>query len=204
MSVIEEFRDKYKGQRCAIIGKGPSLIRLSSDMLVDVDFVIAVNQSILKLRELGITSEKPVFYVKKDACAYGRNPEQPVVEANCSARREFGRCWAPEPIEPEMLLVHTYESPHCFKNYTNRIEFTNTRFGLLWRHPTVTSSIHIAKLLGAVYLKMISFDAYTFGDCQYTLDGKTIAGTDQYILQKTDIDNAIRNCRFQKVEFLTP
>lgn len=69
---IERFYNLYKGQRCFIIGNGPSLNRHDLSLL-EGEKVFAVNSFYYKTRETGF---KPTFFVVEDEMVMKENCEQ--------------------------------------------------------------------------------------------------------------------------------
>lgn len=59
---IRELKDKFKGERCFILGNGPSLNKIDLSLLKD-EYSFAVNGIFYKTREMGY---RPTFFVVED------------------------------------------------------------------------------------------------------------------------------------------
>lgn len=169
----------------AIVGKGPSLLALRSEHLEDLSAVITLNHAILKVR---VTEHRATTLMMwKDAPAYLK--DMPVM---CPPNSLGCLHQIIEPVEPEILLLHEYESGNCLPAYSQRYIFNNPRFGLNWYQESVFSAICIARMLGASRLRLISFDAATNGDCRNTMDGVSISGKENYLHQRDGINRVLR------------
>ena len=62
VKALKQFKDKYKGKRCFIIGNGPSLNKCDLSLLKD-EYTFAVNGIFYKTEEMGF---KPTFYMVED------------------------------------------------------------------------------------------------------------------------------------------
>jgi hypothetical protein len=60
--LLKQFKDKYKGKRCFIVGNGPSLNKCDLSLLKD-EYTFAVNGIFYKTEEMGF---KPTFYMVED------------------------------------------------------------------------------------------------------------------------------------------
>jgi len=59
---LQKLKDKFKGERCFIIGNGPSLNKIDLDLLKD-EYTFGVNSIFLKSKNGGF---KPTFYIVED------------------------------------------------------------------------------------------------------------------------------------------
>jgi len=59
---LKQFKDKFKGKRCFIVGNGPSLNKCDLSLLKD-EYTFAVNGIFYKTEEMGF---KPTFYMVED------------------------------------------------------------------------------------------------------------------------------------------
>ena len=69
---MEEFRDRYSGERCFIIGNGPSINQQDLSLMKD-DFAIGVNGIFLAADVMGFA---PSFYVVEDTMVVKDNLEE--------------------------------------------------------------------------------------------------------------------------------
>lgn len=72
MKNILEFKDKFKGQRCFIIGNGPSLNRIDILMLKN-EISFGVNSMFLMTKTNGF---RPTFFVVEDNMVFKENQEE--------------------------------------------------------------------------------------------------------------------------------
>lgn len=201
---VDDLSERYPDGRCAIIGKGPSLIRLTRDMLDSVDFVITINHAIVKIREIDPGID--VFTQQKD-----RFDEQKTVDGESCPGYPGCECCSASgalkvmPIKKEILLIHRHESMQCFGGHHLRVMFDNEKMGMSWRQPSVFSAIKIASILGASSLKMVSHDSVTHGTNEYVVDGKTVcSGQDNYTQWAGEVPGWISKCGIKNVEWITP
>jgi len=149
------FENIHKNQIANIIGKGTSIKRLK---LCDINegFIIAINQAILKVEEIGVMLR--TYSLQKD----GSSPE---LRDDCYCRLNGLSVCPYEMVRPKkaILLNHKEESPRCMEDYHSRIIFNNEDFGLEWMMPSALSAIKIAKYFGANKIKMFGFDSITEG-----------------------------------------
>ena len=68
---LQKLKDKFKGERCFIIGNGPSLNKIDLDLLKN-EYTFGVNSIFLKTRQSGF---KPTFYVVEDSHVMADNVE---------------------------------------------------------------------------------------------------------------------------------
>ena len=69
---LSKLKDKFKGERCFILGNGPSLNKLDLNLLKD-EYSFAVNGIFYKTEEMGY---KPTFYVVEDTAVMKENIER--------------------------------------------------------------------------------------------------------------------------------
>lgn len=118
MSIINDFKNKYKGQTAYIIGSGNSIKHLKKEHFNN-GIIIALNKTIEIIRE--IAPDIPVFSQQKDGNLNGKR-ECPYPDCyNCPFMRN---------PSPYTLLVHEHESKMCFEDYKDRIVFDNIELGL--------------------------------------------------------------------------
>ncbi len=69
---VSEFKNKYKGERCFIIGNGPSLNKVDLRLLED-EYTFGVNAIFYKYDEMGF---KPTFYMVEDGHVINDNHDR--------------------------------------------------------------------------------------------------------------------------------
>jgi hypothetical protein len=151
----------HNGETAYIIGKGPSLLRLTEDMLGPGP-IIALNHAIAHVRGY----REPLYASKKDGCVFGgqRHPGQPCLNG--------GRGMIP-PEPPEILIVSKQESPDCFADYEPRyIVDVERDFGVPWYTPSAPIAAGIAILMGCSRIVFVSHDAFAIGDSRTVMNGR--------------------------------
>jgi SAM-dependent methyltransferase len=127
---IKQLKDLYKGKKCYIIGKGPSLDKLGT---VDIEKgcpVIALNEAVHKAEECDV---KDLYVMQQDT------------GINCR----------PKYATP---LLHFYLR-HLYPEIRERYIFNDTDFGLKKHGLTVIAAIAAAQYMGCTELSLIAFDA---------------------------------------------
>ena len=162
---IEALRDAHKGETCYIVGKGPSVARLTADML-GPGIIIAINHAILRVRGW----DRVIYSSQKDGCVlYGQpHPGKPCLSSDRLT----------EPVAPERLLVSSKESPDCFGDYEPRYIYTpETDLGCAWNTPSAGALVNVAMLMGCTRIVMVCHDAKTLNDKRTWLpDGRLVDG----------------------------
>jgi hypothetical protein len=163
-----------------IVGRGPSLLRLTSD-----DFprgpVITINLAILEVRKLGLTN--PVYTMQKDGCI--KHSAQYVPAKRC-------RCPNPArmvpPIMPETVVLSVAESSRCFRKYPNRIVVdVQKEYGIPWWSMSALLAVRMAKRIGATEIRMLAFDAAR-GDSRRVEGDKLVPGDRGYAIAVDQIN----------------
>lgn len=163
-STIAGLAGRHAGETCHIVGRGPSLLRLTPDAFGPGP-VIAINLAILAIRELCLPN--PVYAMQKDSCV----TNDIIGHWAGDTRACPGPCGAAGPlalpVAPETLLASVAESPFCFRDYPRRYLFDVERdFGLTWWTMSAPIAVLIASLMGCTSLVMLGHDAYTVGDAR--------------------------------------
>jgi len=159
---IALLRDRHVGQTGTIVGKGPSVLRLTRD-LIPAGPVIVLNDALINVLSLNLPN--PLYSMQKDG------GDKSLCCAPCGDRCQDMRR-VPAHVT---LLVHTRESPHCYAGHTPRYLFDNPRdFGLAVHAASLPTAIKVAELLGCARLVLISMDAATTGNLHTTEDGLTV------------------------------
>ena len=122
---IEVCKDKYKGKTGAIIGGGPSILKLTKESFSGVDVVIAIGHTILKIRMLNL--EIPIYFMEKDHGSIKGTPD--MVCNPCPGNPPCRNiCIKAVPQMPEYYMVHEHESKFCCDWYPQRYIFDNNKF----------------------------------------------------------------------------
>ena len=177
--MLSELEQKYKGETCYIIGKGPSVQYLDESYFPTNGPVIPINETYEKVESLNIPN--PVYSLQKDI--------------------GFG---VPKKAT---LLVHCWEDSSQFaKDYTPRIEFNCNDFGLNRNTFSAIVALKFSQLFGCKEVKLISFDSCTIKDYRTQNFDKVIfipycnkSYHHQYIAQEAFIFTHNLN-----VEYITP
>lgn len=146
----------HAGQTAWIIGKGPSLLRLTPEMIGDGP-VITLNEAIRWVRPLKLPN--PVYVFQKDGCV-SHGPTTYVPEPPGHVCQAF--IIRPEP--PEVALFSLHESPNCLADYRPRIVVDVESFGLPWYTPSAPTAVKIAQSWGCSGVVLVANDAYAVGD----------------------------------------
>ena len=136
-----DMKDMYKGKKCYIVGKGPSLDTLkiyNSD-----NPVICMNESIHKVEELGLTN--PIYCIQQDA---GLKDS----------------CWCNTGTMLVSYLTQSWYAKHPNCIAYNPKDFPDTRNG----HPlSIEMAIHFAKHWGCDSIIFKACDALKTGNTSY-------------------------------------
>jgi hypothetical protein len=182
----------HQGETAYIIGKGPSLARLTEDMLGPGP-IIALNHAILHVRGY----RAPIYSSQKDGCvAYGaRHPGKPCLDGG-------ERITA--PVAPEILLVSARESPDCYADYEPRYVVDVERdFGVPFYTPSAPITAGLAILMGCAKIVFVSHDAYALGDTRTLVGGRLEQLPQEYEVNGRLADDLCRAAGIP-VEWFTP
>jgi len=131
---LDSLKPLFNGKKCYIIGKGPSLDRLTRNAFAEEDApVIALNEAIHKVETLGL--KNPLFALQQDAGLH----------ATCRPKTAS-------------ILVST-NAQHWYADARNKYIFDSRKMGLSGSQLAVICAIEIAKSLGAKSFDLICFDA---------------------------------------------
>ena len=140
LTTLEEANLNFKGQTGYIIGKGPSLDKLSPNDFDDTGPIIAVNEAIFKLEQLDL--ENQTFLVQDPAL------------------REFAK-----PTKITVIL----EERICgfYRIYPNKLQYSRINMGLPHKVLSAIVAIRILKQWGVTRIVMLAFDACINEDTRY-------------------------------------
>lgn len=141
---LEDFRDKYQGQTCYIIGKGPSLDALRASDFKTNGPILCVNDSVKKINKLNHWAQ-PTFVLQQDA----------------TLREEC------RPNHEDCVIIVAPQSRAWYTDHKKRVIMVPEALGAQHAGPSVIVAICIAELLGCSKLVLISFDAATHKECDY-------------------------------------
>ncbi|MFH2075419.1 MAG: hypothetical protein ABIJ57_08750, partial [Pseudomonadota bacterium] len=180
---MERLKNKYSGQICTLVGKGPSLEFLTKEHFVDGP-VIAINHAGISVEALELPND--IYIMQKDG---GHKRRQFGNWANlipdCDVSSECNDCEGIHKPKKAALLVHNRESLYCLLDYSPRHVMSWEVLGLSGNECSFIFAIQLAKLMGCVGFRFISFDAHTTGDTRTFLPGK---GVDN---QKTSYESTV-------------
>ena len=138
---IEELIDKFNGKPCYIIGKGPSLDKISEK---DFNFdypIICINESIHKIETLKLDN----FIIGHQQDAYLKNTCKP----------EYSAILLPEALE------------YWYADYLNKYLYRKADYKFNRSNLTVLMSMAIAKRLGTIKFILLAFDSCIDGNIEY-------------------------------------
>lgn len=158
---IEGLRGKFAGHTGYIVGKGPSLARVRASDFETPGFVVAINESILTMQNLGLPMQ--IFAMQKEGCeARDENGARP-----CGSCAPFGWKRAPlvDPYPGIATLFNRHLASWCLHGRPNRYVYDQADLGLPdYPHiMSVLDAIPFARFLGAERLVMVAFDSITMG-----------------------------------------
>jgi len=174
-SEILKLKNKYQGERCFIIGNGPSLNKIDLSLL-DNEFTFGVNGIFYKTKEMGFT---PTFFVVEDKHVMMDNVD------------EINKFDVPFKFFPSVYKKHITKTPDTFffnmnTGYYNETSdfFCLPRFSLdaskrLYCGQSVTMiNLQLAHFLGFSEVYLVGMDhSYVIPESAL-IDGETIESTD--------------------------
>ena len=191
---ISQLTGAYNDKTGAIIGTGPSLHQIKREDFNGVDVIITINGAVKLIRNA--RGNIPIYTMQKDACSYNKNLSEVVWCEKCD-----GACWKPEPIQPEILLIHFPESIGCWPEYPLRYAWNNADYGLPWHNPSFMACLKIMEIFGVAKIKIVSFDSCTTGSIKHINSDKEDRG---YIADVELIKDSVKNCTVKNIEWITP
>lgn len=186
-----------EGQTVYIIGKGPSLLNLTAEMIGSGP-VVTLNHAILYVRKLALPN--PIYAMQKDGCvSHGGHDFTPAGPGHV-CDREIVR---PEP--PETAVFSLRESPHCMGWYSPRIVLDVEAFALPWFTPSAPTATKVVIEGGCSEIVYIAHDAYTTGDLRRVDDGQVVGHeTDLGYTQAGRLSASIAAAAGVPVRWVTP
>lgn len=166
---LDDLRGIHLGERIFITGSGPSLARITLEMVPGP--IIAINRSLLSVRGFPV----PIYSLQKDGCVPhdigGWYPDQRVCYGSpCVAGPLFI-----EPRSPEVLVCSAAESWDCFTDYPARVVVdVEDEFKVPWFTMSAAVAVHLARLMGAASVTMVAHDAHTTGSTDHYMGDGTI------------------------------
>lgn len=145
----------HPGETAWIVGKGPSLLRLTADM-IGPGPVITINEAIVHVRTLHLPNTIYVF--QKDGCvAHGPGAYVPPGPGHACER------FVVDLLPPEIALFSKAESPYCKDDYSPRIVVDVELLGIPWYTPSSPTATALFAKAGVTEIVYVSHDA-RFGD----------------------------------------
>jgi len=198
---IKTLSEKYNGQTCWIVGKGPSLEFLTTEH-VGLGPVITINQAVLKIEELGI--KNPVYSMQKDGGEYrdGKATHELIPDCAFSGIKCNNSCEGMVRPQKAVLLIHEHESKFCFPDYPRRIIFDC--MDLLGRNEfSLIMAIQISRIMGCDKIVFVSCDLHDNGDSRTFVHGQGTKFISEYINQARKFKKHLMGIG-AKYEFVTP
>ena len=141
---IDDLKRYFQGKPCYIVGKGPSLDRLTpTDFPLKDSPIICINESIHKVESLPI--ENKLFILQQDTW----------LKSTC------------KPAKDTTIMVLNYSCQHWYADIRDKVCFHFAELGLRKRHLSCIYAIALAKLCGATAFKLLAFDASLNKDTGY-------------------------------------
>ncbi len=160
---MEALKNKYHGQTCQIIGKGPSIHHLTAQWIAPHGPVITLNEAIERVEALNIRND--TYSMQKDGGARRHGKAQLVLTPDCEHRGECGsRCGGMVRPKKAAMLLHEHESKYCFEDYPERYIFSWKALGLPGNEFSLLCAVQIAGQMGCSALRFICCDAHANGD----------------------------------------
>lgn len=151
-----------------VVGRGPSLLRVTRDDLGSAGPVIVLNRALDHIRTLydGPFAHR-VYSQQKDGCV-AHDWQTPRDEIIAPPGHVCATPWMVQPRWPEALIVSSAESRYCFENYRHlgrrAIVDVEHDLALPWHTMSATVAVRIAILWGAARIVMLGFDSWTHDD----------------------------------------
>jgi hypothetical protein len=168
-------RGVHAGQSCTVIGRGPSLLRLTAKD-IGPGPVIALNHSILEVRKLRLRN--PTYSMQKDGCLV-------------------------PPMPPETLILSAAQSRRCFPDYAPRYVIDVTKLGMTVRAFSTTFAVAMAHVMGCSSVRMLACDGYTVGDFRTVQGGELVTIGKGYNHAGEQATNLARRLRIG-IEWVAP
>ena len=146
---LEDIRKYFEGKDCYIVGKGPSLDKLSKEDFPNPRLpIICINESVHKVESLDLPNK--VFAMQQDA-------------------------WLKDTCRPKYgSLIISYSCRYWYPDCIDKYLFHHTGLWLNTNNITVVYAIALAKMFKSTGLKLLCFDACLTNNIDY---GKCIGYT---------------------------
>ncbi len=133
--------NKYEGQTCYIVGKGPSLDLLSDKHIIEPGIVIGINEAIFRVEY--VISNHKLYGIQFDPPTTSRMPKS------------------------QMILSRTNKLLPRYKDLEDTIVFDQQGVGLGGGSITAQMAIFMARHFGCNKVYMVCFDGALGGICEY-------------------------------------
>jgi hypothetical protein len=148
----------YPGEKCWIVGKGPSLEFLRAEHF-GVGPVIALNQAIAMVEPLEIPN--PIYSLQKDGCG--------VTEPHHICAERDGHPWMLSPQRATLILQSTPGySRYCLERYEPKL-FVDPVHDLKFKYPqtmAVRMAVAMARFMGCTQVKLVCCDSLVNGNLE--------------------------------------
>jgi hypothetical protein len=170
-----DFKDRHKGERCFVIGNGPSLTAEILDRLMD-EYTFAVNR-IAKIFDR--TDWRPTYYVGITDALYDGRHSKDILQGIHSAKAAF--CWDHYRDKPEVTSKGNVVFVHCSHAedapagraqddwWSDDIAVRLDKFGV-----AVYSALQVAAYMGFEAIYLVGCD----GNYKKPADGKDLSHFD--------------------------
>jgi hypothetical protein len=152
--LFEDMAGIHAGQTVNIVGKGPSIQRLSA-AIIDGHATIAISGAISAVDALSLTST--VYSLQKEGCNYAHD---------CRVCPGVSGIMV-QIAERDIYIAQYPRSDRCMPYHPLRYEYRPHQVGIADNYDGGQSSIiavMLAKHMGAARLRMLCFDSITHGD----------------------------------------
>lgn len=149
--MIPNIRGIHPGETAYIVGRGPSLLRITAD-----DFgpgpVIVLNSTIVHVRKLHLPN--PIYYMWKDGCLPHTRYENP-------PSYPHSPCGVIPAEEGEVFITSTNDGSYCGLDFPIRLEIdVEASYGLPWYTMSTPMAVEVAWEMGCSSLVIMGHDAY--------------------------------------------
>lgn len=156
---IEILQGKHKDKPCAIIGTGPSILKINKSCFLPDEIIIALNDSIVQIERLNLNNT--IYSMQKDGAIV--RPKKAI------------------------LLVSEHESKFAFKDYSPRyifdaIKLFDGKNYFMHKEFSANCALKIVQLFGCSKIRLRGFDSCINGDIRHVeLDGTISSGIPSYL-----------------------
>ena len=163
---VEFLKDRYTGQTCSIVGKGPSLKYLRTEHIRPGP-VIVLNEAIIHVQKCDLSND--IYSMQKDGGmsrgGYDGSMVQPLEHIWLILQLQYSSQWFPD--HPKRLIVDPIIDFH-----------------MLVTEMSIRIVLQLAKIMGCSKINLICCDSLVNGDLRhFTRDGVISSGSGNYLYE---------------------